>query len=116
MGLAASQTRLLTLTSRLTDVETQMQLISSQKMYLAAQTDQIALRYSEYIKNSTDNTDDNRQQAIYDSAMRPIQNEENLLDVKLTQLNTEHAAAQKELESAQALVNDNAKSTFAYFS
>ena len=46
MGLAASQARLLTITSRLHDIELKQQNISNQKMRLANESDEVSTAYS----------------------------------------------------------------------
>ncbi len=47
MGMAASQARLLSLTSRLHDVELRAQAIESQKIALATQKDELYENYCE---------------------------------------------------------------------
>ena len=51
MGLAASQARLLLLTSRRSDLEYRAQMISQHKIALAMETEQIAIAYTEALNN-----------------------------------------------------------------
>jgi len=51
MGLAASQARLLLLTSRRSDLEYRAQMISQHKIALAMETEQIAVAYTEALNN-----------------------------------------------------------------
>ena len=53
MGLAASQARLLTITSRLSSVEMRQQRIAMDKMRLASDTDKISEKYTNAINNKT---------------------------------------------------------------
>ena len=53
MGMAASQARLLTITSRIHDVEYQAQMIQSAKMQLALREDEIYRRYNEALDATT---------------------------------------------------------------
>ena len=53
MGLAASQARLLTITSRLSSVEMRQQRIAMDKMRLASDTDKVSEKYTNAINNKT---------------------------------------------------------------
>lgn len=58
MGLAASQARLLTITSRISSNELKQQRIAMDKMRLAADTDKVAQEYSTALNNQTLTLDD----------------------------------------------------------
>ena len=53
MGMAASQARLLSITSRIHDVEYQAQQIQSAKMALALQEDEVYRKYNEALDAQT---------------------------------------------------------------
>ena len=53
MGLAASQARLLTITSRLSNTELRQQQIANTKMRLSADQEQVSTKYSNALNNQT---------------------------------------------------------------
>lgn len=53
MGLAASQARLLTLTTRLSDLELQAEQISNSKIRLSTESEQVSNKYSNALNKST---------------------------------------------------------------
>lgn len=64
MGMSASQARLLTLTSRIHDVEYQAQSIQNAKLALATQSDQVYQDYLQALDETTLTVKDNNQQTV----------------------------------------------------
>ena len=53
MGLAASQARLLTLTSRLSSIELKQQMIANAKILLANDSEEVSTKYTKALNNQT---------------------------------------------------------------
>ena len=54
MGVSANQSRLMTLTARMHDLELRAQQISNQKVTMSLQSEAIALAYSNDMRDATD--------------------------------------------------------------
>lgn len=122
MGVSSNQARLMTLTSRMADLELRAQQISNQKIVMSLKTEAIALKYSNDINDATD-TDSgkvnealmNKAQSDYEAASADLSKDEKLLDLELSQINTEHNAAKTEYDSVKSLISDNVDKSFSLF-
>lgn len=122
MGVSANQSRLMTLTARMHDLELRAQQISNQKVVMSLQSEAIALAYSDEMRDATDtNTGEvntaklNGAQATYEEASAKLASKEKLLDLELSQINTEHQAATTEYDSVKSLISDNVDKSFSLF-
>lgn len=122
MGVSSNQARLMTLTSRMADLELRAQQISNQKIVMSLKTEAIALQYSNAINKYTD-TDSGKvdeveltkAQSEYEAASADLSKDEKLLDLELSQVNTEHNAAKTEYDSVKSLISDNVDRSFSLF-
>ena len=73
------------------------------------------LTYTEYVNNNDGSIDIDTIKAEYDSAMKELSSLEKLLDMELTQINTEHNAVKTEYDSVKSLVSDNTEKSFNVF-
>lgn len=122
MGVSSNQARLMTLTSRMADLELRAQQISNQKIIMSLKTEAIALKYSNDINDATNEKDGsvdearmNKAQSDYETASADLSKDEKLLDLELSQVNTEHNAAKTEYDSVKSLVSDNVDRSFNLF-
>ena len=133
MGISANQARLMTLTARQHDLELRAQQISATKMILSLQSQQWATEYSEALNAATAGTKTEtegeettsasgfNQEAIetakanYDAKTTEISAQEKLLDMELTQINTEHSAVKTEYDAIKSLIGDNVDKSFNVF-
>ena len=122
MGVSANQSRLMTLTARMHDLELRAQQISNQKVTMSLQSEAIALAYSNDMRDATDtNTGEvntaklNSAQATYEQGTAALVSKEKLLDLELSQINTEHQAATTEYDSVKSLISDNVEKSFSLF-
>lgn len=122
MGVSANQARLMTLTARLHDLELRAQSISALKMTLSLQSQEFATAYSTALNDATANQSGGFDQsaidtakATYDAATASLSSREKLLDLELTQINTEHEAANTEYDSIKSLISDNVDKSFNVF-
>ena len=122
MGVSANQSRLMTLTARMHDLELRAQQISNQKVTMSLQSEAIALAYSNDMRDATDtNTGEvntaklNAAQSAYEGASATLASKEKLLDLELSQINTEHQAATTEYDSVKSLISDNVDKSFSLF-
>ena len=122
MGIAANQARLMTLTARQHDLELRAQQISAQKMVLTYQSQQWASEYSTALNDATANKSGgfdqdaiNAAKSKYDAAMTSLSSQEKLMDMELTQINTEHQAVKTEYDSIKSLIGDNVEKSFNVF-
>ena len=122
MGVSANQARLMTLTARQHDLELRAQQISAQKMVLTYQSQQWASEYSTALNDATANKSGgfdqdaiNTAKGKYDAAMTSLSSQEKLLDMELTQINTEHNAVKTEYDSIKSLIGDNVDKSFNVF-
>ena len=134
MGISANQARLMTLTARQHDLELRAQAISANKMITSLESQQYALAYSsaldDYSKLKSgektkatyggkeySSAEDllNKAKGDYDSAMASLSSTEKMLDMELTQINTEHNAVKTEYDAVKSLVSDNTEKSFNVF-
>ena len=57
----------------------------------------------------------NKVKATYDAKTSSVSSQEKLLDLELTQINTEHSAVKTEYDSVKSLVSDNVDKSFNVF-
>ena len=114
MGIAANQARLMTLTARQHDLELRAQQISATKMTLSLQSQKWATDYSNALNSATSGQSGNFDQnaidnakVTYDKNTSSISAQEKLLDLELTQINTEHSAVKTEYDAVKSLISDN---------
>ena len=114
MGIAANQARLMTLTARQHDLELRAQQISATKMTLSLQSQKWATEYSNALNSATSGQSGNFDQnainsakAAYDANTASISSQEKLLDLELTQINTEHSAVKTEYDAVKSLISYN---------
>jgi len=112
MGVASNQARLMTLTARQHDLELRAQQISAKKMIMARDSQSVATTYAEALKGSGSADD---ALTTYTIAMANISYSEKLLDLELTQVNTEHEAVKTEYDSVKSLISDNTDKSFNIF-
>ena len=122
MGISANQARLMTLTARQHDLELRAQQISATKMTLSLQSQQWATEYSNELNKATAGNNGGFDQgaietakAKYDEKTTAISAQEKLLDMELTQINTEHSAVKTEYDSIKSLIGDNVDKSFNVF-
>ena len=122
MGIAANQARLMTLTARQHDLELRAQQISATKMTLSLQSQKWATEYSNALNSATSGQSGNFDQdaidnakATYDANTASISSQEKLLDLELTQINTEHSAVKTEYDAVKSLISDNVDKSFTVF-
>ena len=122
MGIAANQARLMTLTARQHDLELRAQQISATKMTLSLQSQKWATEYSKALNSATSGQSGNFDQnaidtakATYDAKTASISSQEKLLDLELTQINTEHSAVKTEYDAVKSLISDNVDKSFNVF-
>ncbi len=122
MGISANQARLMTLTARQHDLELRAQQISATKMTLSLQSQKWATEYSEALNSATSGQSGNFDQsaidsakATYDANTASISSQEKLLDLELTQINTEHSAVKTEYDAVKSLISDNVDKSFNVF-
>ena len=122
MGIAANQARLMTLTARQHDLELRAQQISATKMTLSLQSQKWATEYSNALNSATSGQSGNFDQnaidnakAAYDANTASISSQEKLLDLELTQINTEHSAVKTEYDAVKSLISDNVDKSFNVF-
>jgi len=120
-SVASNQSRLMTLTSRLHDLELRAQQITNTKMINSMGTEAAATRYSDACNaatNSDGTVDESKLKAAssdYDKEMAKFSFSEKLLDLELNQINTEHTAAKTEYDSVKSLISDNTEGSFSLF-
>ena len=122
MGISANQARLMTLTARQHDLELRAQQISATKMTLSLQSQKWATEYSNALNSATSGQSGNFNQekinaakATYDEKPASISSQEKLLDLELTQINTEHSAVKTEYDAVKSLISDNVDKSFNVF-
>ena len=122
MGVSANQSRLMTLTARMHDLELRAQQISNQKVVMSLQSEAIALQYSDAMNRATNSSDGSvnegmlkAAQSTYEGASATLASKEKLLDLELSQINTEHNAASTEYDSVKSLISDNVDKSFSLF-
>ena len=122
MGVSANQSRMMTLTARMHDLELRAQQISNEKVVMSLKSEAYATQYSDAMNNATSSSDGSvnesmlkAAQAEYDKNTSEISRAEKLLDLELSQINTEHQAATTEYDSVKSLISDNVDKSFSLF-
>ena len=122
MGVSANQSRLMTLTARMHDLELRAQQISNQKVIMSLKSEAIALEYSDAMNRATNTSTGevnegvlNAAQRSYEAASATLSKDEKLLDLELSKINTEHNAASTEYDSVKSLISDNVEKSFSLF-
>lgn len=127
MGISANQARLMMLTARQHDLELRAQQISAHKMMLINESQIWATKYNDALKAYSESVADDPDniatykavldlaKEAYDSSTTNITNEEKILDMQLTNINTEHEAVKTEYDSIKSLVKDNTEKSFNVF-
>ena len=134
MGISANQARLMTLTARQHDLELRAQSISANKMVTSMASQQYALAYSKALNEysqlksgevtsaeydgasyTSAETLLNKAKGDYDAAMASLSATEKMLDMELTQVNTEHNAIKTEYDAIKSLIGDNVEKSFNVF-
>ncbi len=108
MGLAASQARLMMLTSRKSDLELDLQMINQSRMQLASMSSAL---FNNAINLDPGSSDDQRLQ----NAITALQNQDKRLELESKRVDTQHQAVQTELESVQKVISKNIESSFKMF-
>ena len=122
MGVSANQSMLMTLTARMHDLEMRAQQISNEKVIMSLKSEAIALEYSNSMNDATSTSDGSVNESMLNAAQRKyeqqtasISKDEKLLDLELSQINTEHQAATTEYDSVKSLISDNVDKSFSLF-
>lgn len=122
MGVSANQARMMTLTARMHDLELRAQQISNEKVVMSLKSEAFALQYSNAMNDATSSSDGSvneamlkSAQATYDEQTATISKDEKLLDLELSQINTEHSAVTTEYDSVKSLISDNTDRSFSLF-
>lgn len=122
MGVSANQSRMMTLTARMHDLELRAQQISNEKVVMSLKSEAYATQYSDAMNRATSSSDGSvdesmlrAAQAEYDKNTSEISRAEKLLDLELSQINTEHSAVTTEYDSVKSLISDNTDRSFSLF-
>ncbi len=122
MGVSANQSRMMTLTARMHDLELRAQQISNEKVVMSLKSEAYATQYSDAMNSATNSSDGSvnesmlrAAQAEYDKNTSEISRAEKLLDLELSQINTEHSAVTTEYDSVKSLISDNTEKSFSLF-
>lgn len=70
---------------------------------------------SKLITETYDTSDDRAAEAKYESAMRELQKQDKLLDLRLEQVQTEESAVEKEIDSIKQIIEKNIEDSFGTF-
>lgn len=104
-GLAASQSRLLMLTSRKSDLELQQQFVSQSRMQLA--------NLSSGLFNQQAKLDPGSPAAkLLQARISSLQAVDKTLEMQMKRLDTQHQAVQTEMESVQKVIQKNIETSF----
>lgn len=122
MGVSANQSRMMTLTARMHDLELRAQQISSEKVVMSLKSEAYATQYSDAMNRATSSSDGSVNESMlkaaqseYDKNTSEISSAEKLLDLELSQINTEHSAVTTEYDSVKSLISDNTDRSFSLF-
>lgn len=122
MGVSANQSRMMTLTARMHDLELRAQQISNEKVVMSLKSEAYATQYSDAMNRATSSSDGSvdesmlrAAQAEYDKNTSEMSRTEKLLDLELSQINTEHSAVTTEYDSVKSLISDNTERSFSLF-
>ena len=70
MGVSANQSRLMTLTARMHDLEMRAQQISNEKVIMSLKSEAIALEYSNSMNDATSTSDGSVNESMLNAAQR----------------------------------------------
>ena len=122
MGVSANQSRMMTLTARMHDLELRAQQISNEKVVMSLKSEAFALQYSNAMNDATSSSDGSVNESMlraaqteYDQNTAALSKDEKLLDLELSQINTEHSAVTTEYDSVKSLISDNTEKSFSLF-
>lgn len=112
MGMSGSQSRLLMLTARLSDLELQAQAIQNSKIRNSVLSMEAASNYADalYYGDTSDATT-----ASYEAYCRELEVQDKLFDMELKNIDTEHTACQTEVDSVKKVIDKNIERTFKVF-
>lgn len=122
MGVSANQSRMMTLTARMHDLELRAQQISNEKVVMSLKSEAYATKYADDMNSATSSSDGSVNESMlkaaqseYDKNTSEISRQEKLLDLELSQINTEHSAVTTEYDSVKSLISDNTDRSFSLF-
>ena len=122
MGVSANQSRMMTLTARMHDLELRAQQISNEKVVMSLKSEAYATKYADDMNSATSSSDGSVNESMlraaqeeYDKHTSEISTAEKLLDLELSQINTEHSAVTTEYDSVKSLISDNTEKSFSLF-
>lgn len=114
MGMSASECRLLQLTARLSDLEVEAQSISNSKIRNAVRSEALATAYTAVLQSGTD-AEIQSATATFEAQNSVLEAQDKLFDMSLQNLDTEHTAAQTEVDSVKKVIGKNIERTFKIF-
>jgi DNA repair ATPase RecN len=108
LGLAASQSRFLTLTARKSDLELTAQQINQSRLQLANVTNDLF--------NNTTNLEPDSDDAIrLQVRINALQSLDKALELQLRRVDTQHEAVQTELDAVKKIIDKNVENVFKVF-
>ncbi len=121
MSFAISAARLLTLTSRASDLQYRIMIVTNREQRLAYQTQSMLEQYNQGMQQQAMMKGQNPQENVgiynegqfaaqYEALMAGINAKQKSLEMERTQLETQHKAIEQEKESTKKLLDKNAKS------
>jgi len=108
MGLAASQSRYLLLTSRKSDLELTGQQINQSRLQLANTTNNL-------FNTSTNLEPDSREAITLQLRINALQSLDQALELQLRRVDTQHEAVQTEIDSVKKIIDKNVEQVFKVF-
>ena len=114
MGMSASQCRLLQITARLSDLEVQAQGISNSKIRNSVRSEALSVAYTNVLATGTD-AEIQTATALYEAQNNVLESQDKMFDMSLENLDTEHTAAQTEVDSVKKVIGKNVERTFKIF-
>lgn len=103
MGMSSSNCRLLQITSRLVDLEKQAQEISNSKIRNAVRSEALATAYTDVLANGTD-AEIQAATATFEAQNAVLAAQDKMFDMDLQNIDTEHTAAQTEVDSVKKII------------
>lgn len=121
MGMSASQSRLLMLTARLSDLELSAQQIDNAKIQNSRLSQGAALQYTNAL-NAATGPDGNVNSAAtaaataaYEATTAALESQDKIYDMELKNIDTEHEALQTEIDSVKKVIDKNIERSFKIF-
>lgn len=119
MSIASLNLRSLTLTSRASDIQFRIMLLSNRRMALTYKTGDIQQKYynamQQYIKNNPDQDivlDTQTFAVEYEQLMAAVNTEDLRMELEMKQLETQNKAVTTEQESVKKQLDNNIKKEF----